>query len=476
MTTFSDFTVGSFNPTDSDNTIADSNQVVGFNAPGTRAGDERRFSIEDLKKHINKFQVVRGAGDSTTSNEGGQISFCGSPNGSGNETVVWNTDVYNHSSELDEVFRVFTGGGNGTFEFHKNGKLRMGHLGGTTDVDVDTQLRVDVHGTRSTTATGDSAWVARGTVGANTEFEWGGAAADFPSISIGDVVCVGTQQYGESRDRLGWRVVNGVDAANRQITMPLVQGLTINNQYRLFQEDIGLQVVGKGRDGSDRTKFKVDNDHVEVAAGRLDVTCENNLDTVVLNVYGSGQSDAVVYVGQHMGHGCGIMYNGDDNPNAIGNPDECILFNRTNDDGDEIVLKWHTNNTNVRFRSSVRINDNTFTQPAFALDVVGDVRASGNIIAQSDGRYKSNTSTIDNSLDKVKRLRGVSYVKTDSEHVNMGLVAQEIEQVLPELVTTHKGTDYDDEKSVNYNGVIPVLIEAIKEQQQQIEQLQQRVS
>ena len=76
----------------------------------------------------------------------------------------------------------------------------------------------------------------------------------------------------------------------------------------------------------------------------------------------------------------------------------------------------------------------------------------------------------------MKRLRGVSYVKTNSEHVDMGLVAQELEQVLPELVTTHKGTDYDDEKSVNYNGVIPVLIEAIKEQQQQIEQLQQRSS
>ena len=482
MAIFSDFTQGSFNPTDSDSTIADSNQVVGFNSPGAAAGTERRFSIGDLRKHITKDQVVRGAGDSTTSNEGGQISFCGSPNGSGNETIAWNLDVHHaDSSGLDESVRLFAAGGNrgnGMFEFQKNGKLRMGHRTGMDGMTIDTnsQLRIDVHGTRATTATGTSAWVYRGeNAGNNSEFQWGGAAADFPSISIGDVVCVGEQQFGETRGRLGWRVVNGVDAADRRITMSTISGLTTDNQYRLFQEDIGFLVVGKGRDGTDHSKFVVNNDRVNVPAGRLDVTCENNLDTAVLNVYGSGQSDALVYVGQHMTHGFGLLYNGDDSPNAIGTEDDCILFNRTVN-GSEIVLKWHTWDTNVRFRSSVKINDSTFTQPAFALDVEGDVRASGNIIAQSDGRYKSDTCTIDNSLEKVKRLRGVSYVKTDSERADMGLVAQELEQVLPELVTTHKGADYDDEKSVNYNGVIPVLIEAIKEQQQQIEQLQQRVS
>lgn len=482
MAIFSDFTQGSFNPTDADSTIADSNQVVGFNSPGTDAGDERRFSIEDLKKHINKNQVVRGAGDSATSNEGGQISFCGSPNGSGNETIAWNLDVYHTDGNgLDESVRLFAAGGdrgNGMFEFQKNGKLRMGHRTGEDGftVDADTQLRVDVHGTRATTATGDSAWVYRGTVGGNSEFEWGGTAADFPSISIGDVVCVGTQQFGETRDRMGWRAVNGLDADNRRITMPTISGLTVNNQYRLFQEDIGFQVIGKGRDGMDHSKFVVNNDRVHIPAGRLDVTCEHNLDTATVAVYGSGQSDALVYVGQNMDHGFGLLYNGDDSPNAIGISDDCILFNRTNAGGNAVVLKWNTSNTNVRIRSFVKINDDTFTQPAFPLDVEGDVRASGNIIAQSDGRYKSDTCTIDNSLEKVKRLRGVSYVKTDSERTDIGLVAQELEQVLPELVTTHKGADYDDEKSVNYNGVIPVLIEAIKEQQQQIEQLQQRVS
>ena len=110
------------------------------------------------------------------------------------------------------------------------------------------------------------------------------------------------------------------------------------------------------------------------------------------------------------------------------------------------------------------------------LQVNGDIRTSGNVTTQSDGRYKDDVATISNGIDSVKQLRGVSYFKKNSKTRDIGIIAQEIETVLPELVVTHSGGVYADEKSVNYNGIIPVLIEAVKEQQQQIEELQKRVS
>lgn len=113
--------------------------------------------------------------------------------------------------------------------------------------------------------------------------------------------------------------------------------------------------------------------------------------------------------------------------------------------------------------------------PAYQLDVKGDIRATGNIITQSDARYKTQIQDVTDSINKIMKLRGVRYNKTNSNRSHYGVVAQEVEDVLPEIVHTHKSDAYDDEKSVDYMSLIPVLIQAIKEQQQQIESLQQRI-
>lgn len=93
----------------------------------------------------------------------------------------------------------------------------------------------------------------------------------------------------------------------------------------------------------------------------------------------------------------------------------------------------------------------------------GTITASGDITAFSDERLKSNIETIDNALDKVMNMRGVSYIKQAEKGV--GVIAQEIEKVLPEVVTD------GEYKSVAYGNIVGVLIEAIKEQQKQIDEL-----
>lgn len=101
----------------------------------------------------------------------------------------------------------------------------------------------------------------------------------------------------------------------------------------------------------------------------------------------------------------------------------------------------------------------------------GDINYAGALNNTSDERVKDNIKSIASTeaLEMVKNIQGKSYnLKGDEAKLNrFGVIAQEIEQVLPELVK--EGSD--GMKSVNYIGIIPLLVEAIKEQQKQIDEL-----
>ena len=104
----------------------------------------------------------------------------------------------------------------------------------------------------------------------------------------------------------------------------------------------------------------------------------------------------------------------------------------------------------------------------------GTITASGSITTNSDERIKDNIAVIPDALEKVKAIRGVTYTRTDiedTETVHVGVIAQEVEAVLPEAVR-------DDEngiKTVAYGNMVGLLIEAIKEQQVQIDELKKRI-
>jgi len=122
--------------------------------------------------------------------------------------------------------------------------------------------------------------------------------------------------------------------------------------------------------------------------------------------------------------------------------------------------------------------------PGYKLDVVGDINASGQVRANgialtSDARFKQNITGIANALNNLLKLRGTNYFfitnsfpeRNFSTDKQIGVIAQEVEKIFPELVSTDK----DGYKSVNYIGLIPVVIESIKEQQTQIEKQNQRI-
>lgn len=104
----------------------------------------------------------------------------------------------------------------------------------------------------------------------------------------------------------------------------------------------------------------------------------------------------------------------------------------------------------------------------------GSITAQGDVTAFSDVRFKENIVTIDSSLEKIKALRGVYYTRIDvpgPRHV--GVIAQEVEEILPEVVLTDKTTG---NKSVAYANIVGLLIEGMKEQAKSIESLQSTVN
>lgn len=130
------------------------------------------------------------------------------------------------------------------------------------------------------------------------------------------------------------------------------------------------------------------------------------------------------------------------------------------------------------------INDGTFAgtkmffnganSSVLMLVGTGNATLAGTLTQSSDVRLKKNISTLNGTLDKVKKLRGVTYNwidKTKDDAEQIGFVAQEVEAIFPQLVKT----DDKGMKSVAYANMVPVLVEAIKEQQNQIDELKKMV-
>ena len=110
------------------------------------------------------------------------------------------------------------------------------------------------------------------------------------------------------------------------------------------------------------------------------------------------------------------------------------------------------------------------TVPSTTLQVSGTITCV-DVNSTSDINLKENIHQIKDPLDKVMQINGVGFRWKDTKENAIGVIAQDIEEILPELV--HQS---DHIKTVNYNGLIGVLIEAIKEQQRQIEELKKQIN
>ena len=115
-------------------------------------------------------------------------------------------------------------------------------------------------------------------------------------------------------------------------------------------------------------------------------------------------------------------------------------------------------------------NNKKLETTSSGVTVTGALTATGNITAFSDKTLKTDINTINDALGIVGKLRGVSYKWKENNEPSIGVIAQEVEQVIPEVVHTseHNGKEV---KSVDYGKMVGVLIEAIKELKAEVEEL-----
>ena len=158
----------------------------------------------------------------------------------------------------------------------------------------------------------------------------------------------------------------------------------------------------------------------------------------------------------------------------------------TNNQG-SLLLQADTNNAQassyvsftVDNAAKMRIDSNGnvgigTTAPSYKLHVAGDIYSSGDVISASDIRYKENLKIIPDAVDKINKLNGYTFTRTDTDNKNKkyaGVIAQEVQEVLPEVVSTNN----EGYLTVSYGNMVSLLIEGIKEQHKEIEELKAAV-
>jgi hypothetical protein len=111
------------------------------------------------------------------------------------------------------------------------------------------------------------------------------------------------------------------------------------------------------------------------------------------------------------------------------------------------------------------------------LTAYGAVYATGEVTAYSDAKLKINVETVSDALDKVLKLRGVTYDRKDAETPKrlLGVIAQEVREILPEVVSESTDMHGETTLSVSYGNITALLIEAVKTLSAEIEELKKKL-
>jgi hypothetical protein len=160
-----------------------------------------------------------------------------------------------------------------------------------------------------------------------------------------------------------------------------------------------------------------------------------------------------------------------------------LVFRVENDLNDSILMRagYHVYNARTVDMASQGADNPVFRwqyldSNRMTLDSSGNLVCNGDITAYSDTRVKTDVKVIENSIEKIQAIRGVTFLRTDAqeqdkEKRHAGVIAQEVLEVLPEVVTENAEGMY----SVAYGNLVALLIEGMKEQQTQIEELKNEI-
>ena len=220
-------------------------------------------------------------------------------------------------------------------------------------------------------------------------------------------------------------------------------------------------VIGGRNKATGFKSFTLGNDNLAQGVGSSSIG-ENNISTGDYSMALGLFSESVAYGSFSFGNNA---YADGYNTTAIGSANTV--------DDSAIADQWNQNNRAFVIGNGFYDIDNAqlTRSDAFTVWFNGDATLAGNLNINSDARLKANIVSLGATLTKLLQIDGKSYTmkKDDSEKQKIGLLAQDIEKVFPELVSESNGI-----KSVNYQGLVPVLINALKEQDVLIKE-QQRI-
>ena len=173
----------------------------------------------------------------------------------------------------------------------------------------------------------------------------------------------------------------------------------------------------------------------------------------------------------HRNNYTGILFNYNGRKISVG------MFDSSGNGGtySEVNGRWHTYYHHAN--TCLGVNSSS-TSSSYGLYVTGAIYSTDNITAYSDGRKKTNVTTITSALSKVLNLRGVTYNKIENdksvnEKTEMGVIAQEVEKVVPEVVTYAEDID---QYGVSYGNLTALLIEAVKELKIELNELKESLA
>jgi hypothetical protein len=134
----------------------------------------------------------------------------------------------------------------------------------------------------------------------------------------------------------------------------------------------------------------------------------------------------------------------------------------------------------IGFTNNSRIDFYVNGSNEFRMESDGDFHADGDVIAYStttasDERLKDNIQVVENAVDKCKALRGVTFDWKRDGAASAGVIAQDVQEVLPEAVKQVTGMNGEDHLTVNYGALTSILIEAVKELSAKVEELEAKV-
>ena len=138
--------------------------------------------------------------------------------------------------------------------------------------------------------------------------------------------------------------------------------------------------------------------------------------------------------------------------------------------GDRFNIELDTSNSLAKISSGGGYNL-TLSSEGGTITASNNLTVSGDVTISSDARLKSNIVSLGSTLSKLLLIDGKSYIMNKSGEEKIGILAQEVQEVFPELVSE----DENEMLSVNYQGLVPVLINAVKEQEDKISRLEKLV-